>query len=138
MLRIAIYIGLTLLLFPFSAFASDVDKELCEVFGTQEKEMAKKLPYRVSEFWLNTQYSVSCSQKTIFIGKKHTVLKVNEFEATAEQDFKSQMVNSPMCKSPLFQSETGWTFNITLQDVEGVYVTNARINYETCKQAAVN
>lgn len=114
------------------ACASNVDEELCEVLTNQQTEMAKKLPYRIAEFWFNTQFFVSCQQKTVFITKKHTLLKRDEFEKTVAEDFYSQMINSPLCQNIIFQVDTGWTFNITIQVVEGVYVTNARIDYQAC------
>mgnify|MGYP001314388090 CR=1 FL=1 len=114
------------------ACASNFDEELCEVFTNQQAEMAKKLPYRIGEFWFNTQYYVSCQQKTVFITKKHTLLKRDEFEKSVAEDFYSQMINSPLCQNIIFKEDNGWAFNMTIHDVEGVYVTNARVDYQAC------
>ena len=111
-----------------------IDEQICEAFSSQEAEMAKRLPYQVSEFWFNTQFYVSCPQKMLMVVKKHTVLNKDEFETTVAEDFQSQMANSPTCNNVIFQDDLGWTINTTLQDVNGEYVTNARITYEICKK----
>lgn len=127
-------IAFALLLLPIYSIASNLDKGICEALKAQERNMASKLPYRIGEFWLNMQFTVNCVEKAVIIVKKHTVLRANEFEANTAEEFKSQLINSNMCHDLLFQSETGWTFNITLQDVEGAYVTSAQINYKNCRQ----
>lgn len=114
--------------------ASEIDQQICIGLKKTQTEMALKLPYQIGEFWFNTQFNVNCDTKTVYSVKKHTVLKVDEFETSTSENFRTQIRTHPLCNNAIFKNDLGWKMVFTLQDVEGIYVTSANLSYQTCNK----
>jgi hypothetical protein len=109
-----------------------MDEVICSAMQGAEEQELKKIPYEVGDYLL-IGIKVDCINKKLLTEKKHRDLPKKELNENY-QELAQKTWREANCSNMIFSTNTGWSSEQRVKDVNGVLVSRVLVDYRTCSK----